>query len=194
MRILGIDPGKTIGLAVYDTHEQTVTEASQARTVQEVAEYVRQALGANRVDAFAIERPRIYSHAGNELADTIEQFGALWRVCGGTAPLPAETRAVQAGVYRVEVQGWDFSRPLYGVERRAVVRELYRVLGEDVRGDAGVWAALVELHGGRGTADRRATRSEPAGVLGLLHGLPHGRAAFATAWAAGQIEDGQSNG
>ena len=194
MKILGIDPGKTIGLAVYDTREQAVTEASQARTVQEIAEYVRQALGAGRVDAFAIERPRIYSHAGNELADTIEQFGAVWRVCGGTAPMPAETQAVQAGVYRVEVSGWDFVRPLYAVERRAVVRELYRVLGEDVRGDAGVWAALVELHGGRGTADRRATRAEPAGVLGLLHGLPHARAAFACAWAAGQIEDGQSNG
>ena len=194
MKILGIDPGKTIGLAVYDTREQAVTEASQARTVQDIAEYVRQALGAGRVDAFAIERPRIYSHAGNELADTIEQFGAVWRVCGGSAPMPAETQAAQAGVYRVEVSGWDFVRPLYAVERRAVVRELYRVLGEDVRGDAGVWAALVELHGGRGTADRRATRAEPAGVLGLLHGLPHARAAFACAWAAGQIEDGQSNG
>jgi hypothetical protein len=193
LRVAGIDPGKTVGLCVYDSAAGKVTDAAQYRSVAETVEHCRRLLQSGMCDAFAIERPRIYSHGGNELADTIEQFGALWHAIGGRAPLPAETQQLQGGVYRVDVQGWDFVRPLYAIERRAVTRELSREMGEDVRGDAGVWSVLVELHGGRGVADRRAVKGSEPGVLGLLHGLPHARAALAVAWAAAQIETGQTD-
>lgn len=185
MRILGIDPGKTIGLCVYDTDLRKVLDATQVHTVDEAHREISRMAFVDQFRAYAIERPRIYSKGGSEIADTLEQFGALWVVCTRfAAAMPSEWLPRVPGAYRVTAG----PTPVWAVERRAVLGELSSQLGTQVKGDAGVWAALCDLHGGKGIADQRQTKKMPQGPLGALAGMPHSRAALAVAYVAGALE------
>lgn len=186
MRIVGIDPGKTVGLCLYDTEQWRAVAAGQCLSAAAVPKQIAVWSGLFGVDAIAIERPRLYSKGGNEIADTIEQFGALWSSWAGPeASLPCEVVAVSPGAYRI-AQG----RIAWALERRAVVGELSELLACAVKGDAGVWAALVELHGGKGVADNwKKSGSGGLGALGVLAGLPHAKAAAAVAFVAGRKEE-----
>lgn len=186
MRVLGIDPGKTIGLCVYDTVLRKVMDATQCHTVSEAHREITRMAFVDQFKMYAIERPRIYSKGGGEIADTLEQFGALWVVCTRfAAAMPSEWLPRVPGAYRVTAG----PTPVWALERRAVLGELSSQLGAQVKGDAGVWAALCDLHGGKGIADARQTKKAPAGPLGVLAGLPHARAALAVAYVAGCMEE-----
>lgn len=158
MITLGIDPGKAIGLCLYDGSR--VLEAVVC-TAADVDEHLHRLLPI--ADRVAIERVRAYGLAGKSIADGIEQTGWLIRRCGGAcAPLSADVGGVLSWGPR-----------LWTLERRAVLRELSRAVGSDVRKDAGVWAALTTLHGDGCTAKG-----------GSLHGVKaHARAALAVAWS-----------
>lgn len=185
MRVLGIDPGKTIGLCVYDTALRKVLDAVQVHTVAEAHREITRMAFVDQFKMYAIERPRIYSKGGGEIADTLEQFGALWVVCTRfAAAMPSEWLPRVPGAYRVTAG----PTPVWAVERRAVLGELSAQLGAQVKGDAGVWTALCDLHGGKGIAEQRQTKQHPAGPLGALSGLPHARAALAVAYVAGALE------
>jgi len=190
MLVIGIDPGQTIGLCVYASDSRQVLQAAQAHAVGDALAVFSAMRQQYSVYCVAIERPRIYSKGGSDIADTLEQFGALWASVGaGTFAMPAESGCAAPGAYRVQGQGLQSLLTRWAVERRAVVAQLTAELGGTVKGDAGVWAALVDLHGGKGVADVRATAKREAGPLGLLAGLPHARAALAVAYAAAKLED-----
>lgn len=185
MIVIGIDPGQTIGLCVYASDSRQVLQAAQAHSVNNALEIFDDMRIRFSVFHIAIERPRIYSKGGSDIADTLEQFGALWASVGADGvALPAELGCAAPGAYRIQ----HSLLTRWAVERRAVVAQLSAELGGTVKGDAGVWAALVDLHGGRGIADLRATAKREAGPLGLLAGLPHARAALAVAYVAAALE------
>ena len=186
MRIIGIDPGKTIGLAVYDTDAGRVLKAACVVSAQEALQWV--ALSdfiADEMPPIAIERPRIYQSAGNELCDTIEQTGWLVGMLGGE--YPPQPKA--PGIYLCPP---TFARDceVYLLERRAVVGALSAAMGQQVKGDAGVWQALKALHPDamrRPVGYRAATRTRPAVTPvegGPLYGVTsHAQQAVAVAWA-----------
>lgn len=188
MLLIGIDPGQTIGLCVYASHTRRILQAAQAHSVQDALAIFADMRFQHSVWSVAIERPRIYSKGGGDIADTLEQFGALWaRVGPADFAMPAESGCAAPGAYRFQGPSSLITR--WAIERRAVVAQLSAELGATVKGDAGVWAALVDLHGGKGVADLRATAKREAGPLGLLAGLPHARAALAVAYVAAKLED-----
>jgi len=194
MRVIGIDPGKTIGLCVYDTDARRVLKAACVVSAQEALRWV--ALSdflADEMPPIAIERPRIYQSAGNELCDTIEQTGWLVGMLGGSyLPQPKAP-----GVY-VCPPNMAHDCEVYLLERRAVVGALSAVMGQQVKGDAGVWRALKELHPDamrRPVGYKPATRKRPAVAPvegGPLYGVTsHAQQAVAVAWALGRHLEGK---
>lgn len=186
MLTIGIDPGATIGVCVYDTDARRVLKAACVVSAQEALEWVQAEYRADDsgMTPIAIERPRIYQSAGNELCDTIEQTGWLVGMLGGE--YPPQPKA--SGVY-VCPPTMARDCEVYLLERRAVVGALSAAMGQTVKGDAGVWQALKALHPDatrRPVAERPATRTKPAveGVrAGPLYGVTaHERAALAVAW------------
>lgn len=163
MIILGIDPGKAIGLCLYDSTARRVL-AAEVCTAAEVDDALHRLLP--QASVVAIERPRIYGLGGNDIADACEQFGWLLRRCGGK-------------VTRKDLGGGasTFGR-IAGLERRSVTSALSAALGQQVRGDSGVWQALKSLHG-----------ENCAKKGGALFGVSsHARQALAVAWSAAKIE------
>lgn len=208
MIILGIDPGKAIGLCLYDTDARrvVVAESAEAATVNDALHRLLPA-----ADATVIERPRVYGMGGNEMADTIEQCGWLIRRCGGM-PVAA-TLDGAGGAFLC------WGDRVYTCERRGALKALSDTIGSDVRKDAGVWAALLTLHGpdaerapqeaiaGRpylpriqsvtatktraavqGQREQTAIEAREAVPAGPLHGVrAHERAALAVAWSLGKV-------
>ena len=196
MRIIGIDPGKTIGLCVYDTDARRVLKAACVTSAQEALEWVQAEYRADDdgMTPVAIERPRIYASrlkdgrviggGGNDIADTIEQVGWLVGALGGEMPRPKSP-----GVY-VCPPNMAVDCEVYLLERRAVIGALSAEMGEQVRGDAGVWQALKALHPDamrRPVAYKPATRHKPAVTPvegGPLYGVTsHAQQAVAVAWS-----------
>jgi len=208
MRICGIDPGKVIGWCEYCTDTRTVIRHGEIdSTAADAGDQIRLILGAIRVP-LAIERPRAYGIAGNDIADACEQCGWILGVAGGTS------------VGRDMLHGaWDHSGDIYQLERRAVAHQLRQRFGVSVTGDSAIWKATLADHGGdaamagpkrgeqakwtRGKVGKPATRTKaavsavppellreatPDRPAGHLAGMGnHARAAFACAWALGQI-------
>ena len=161
MNTLGIDPGKALGLCLYDSTHARVLEAVVC-TAADVDGHLHRLLP--RADMTAIERVRAYGLAGKTIADGIEQTGWLIRRCGGDCAPGSDERGIAS---------WRVDGRLVSLERRAVLRALSDAVGSDVRKDAGVWAALVTLHG---------EGSDKKG--GCLHGVKaHARSALAVAWS-----------
>jgi len=195
MRVIGIDPGKTIGLCVYDTDARRVLKAACVTSAQTALEWVHAEYRADDegMTPVAIERPRIYQSAGNELCDTIEQTGWLVGMLGGSyLPQPKAP-----GVY-VCPPNMAHDCEVYLLERRAVVGALSAVMGQQVKGDAGVWRALKELHPDamrRPVGYKPATRKRPAVAPvegGPLYGVTsHAQQAVAVAWALGRHLEGK---
>lgn len=174
MKVIGIDPGKTIGLVLYDGKQALdACECKGDTAVLDARDVIDHWCSHERPEAIAIEWPRIYSKAGNDVADTCIQTGMLWWMIGART-LPVHGRAPQ----------WVSSRSvhLHSLTRSEIVKELSDKMGQQVKTDAGVWAALLDLHGGKGVADKKFTKSEPSGPLSELRGKPHARAALAAAW------------
>ena len=177
MLTIGIDPGATIGVCVYDAEDCRVLDCITTRSPREAVDW---ALGwwdggSSRSPYIGIERARIYAKGGAQVADTLEQVG--WMLGKLDAYLPPSDAAI------VDCDG------VYTVERRAVVSALSEAMGQQVKGDAGVWAALCALHPDatrRPVAERPATRTKPAVEAvraGPLYGVTaHERAALAVAW------------
>lgn len=174
MKVIGIDPGKTIGLCLYNG--LSVIEAHECKgetAILKARDVIDHWVLYDKPEAIAIEWPRIYSKAGNDVADTCIQTGMLWWLIGArTLPTPGHT-----------VQ-WISSRSvhLHPLTRSEIVKALSDKMGQQVKTDAGVWAALMDLHGGKGVADKKFTKAESGGPLGELRGKPHARAALAAAW------------
>ncbi len=165
MIVIGIDPGKTIGLCLYNG--ERVLAAEQCSTAEEAVFYAMSWLHLWPDAIVAVEWPRVYGIGGNDIADTCAQAGYIWARMGPGTPLPSEGTV-------------HWQRAL---TRGEVVSALSRRMGQQVRGDAGVWAALVELHGGKGVADCKPGKKGEGGPLGLLAGKPHAKAALSVAWA-----------
>jgi len=186
MIIIGIDPGATIGIAVYDTTEGRVLESGQYCDPLEVSKRVPHLWQKHRVKAIGIERARIYGAGGASVANTIEQVG--WLLASLSADVPTSGDAIQlCGRHGV-----------YTLERRAVAKALSVEMGQSVKGDACVWAALCRLHPDavrRPVAAKAATRTRPAVEAveaGPLYGVSsHARAALAVAWALGRHLEGK---
>ena len=132
MIILGIDPGKAIGFCLYDTAKRRAV-ISLVCPAEDIEGAVVRLLP--HADLVAIERPRIYQSGGNDIADACEQFGWLLHRCGGKV-----TRKDLGG-------GASAFGHVAALERRAVTGALSRAMGQQVQGDAGVWRALMQLHG-----------------------------------------------
>ena len=185
MVIIGIDPGATIGLCVYDTAAGRALYSGQYRDpVAAIDKASCMQRWDYKIDAIGIERARIYGAGGASVANTIEQVGwFLGRY--GVLP-PASSDAIQC-----------CGGTVYTLERRAVVKALSTEMGQSVQGDAGVWAALCRLHPDamrRPVAAKPATRTKPAVdavEAGPLYGVSsHARAALAVAWALGKHLEG----
>ena len=165
MITLGLDPGKTLGLCLYDSTLARVLEAVVC-TAEDVDEHLHRMLP--RADRIGIERVRAYGLAGKSIADGIEQTGWLIRRCGGDCAPGSDEKGVAT---------WRTDGRLVSLERRAVLRALSDAVGSDVRKDAGVWAALVTLHGEG--CDKKG---------GVLYGTKaHARSALAVAWAVARL-------
>lgn len=181
MKVIGIDPGKTIGMCLYDLDRKEVVDALEftgEQAVLGVMSMVHDWMLDGDVRAVAVEWPRIYSKAGNDVADTCIQTGMIcWML--GIRLLPFENGH------------WNYARNafMYSITRQQVVKALTETMGQIVRSDAGVWAAMLELHGGKGVADKRATKTVEGGPLALLSGKPHAKAALAVAWAVANTVD-----
>ena len=180
MKILGIDPGATIGLCVYDTETRRAVWADQCTALGAAMAGISYARLWKGAEVIGIERARIYGAGGASVANTIEQVG--WLLASLGASLPDSSAAiVRCGA------------DVHTLERRAVVSALTAAVGQSVKGDAGVWQALCTLHPGGGqrpVAGKPATRSKPAVdavEAGPLYGVSsHARAALAVAWTLGQ--------
>jgi len=177
MLTIGIDPGATIGVCVYDAADRCVLDRLTTKSPREAMDFARDWWdgGSTRSPRIAIERARIYAKGGAQVADTLEQVG--WMVAMMDGDLPVGKAAIEC------------CDTCWTVERRAVVSALSEAMGQQVKGDAGVWAALCALHPDatrRPVAERPATRTKPAvdGVrAGPLYGVTaHERAALAVAW------------
>ena len=78
MRVIGIDPGKTIGVCLYDGNKVIdAVEGKGSTALLTVRDFVSDWVNTDKAEAIAIEWPRIYSKAGNEVADTCIQTGML---------------------------------------------------------------------------------------------------------------------
>ena len=177
MLTIGIDPGATIGVCVYDAEDRRVLDCITTRSPREAVDWARGWMGGacSRSPYIGIERARIYAKGGAQVADTLEQVG--WMIAMLDGDLPAGKAAIEC------------CDTCWTVERRAVVSALSEAMGQQVKGDAGVWSALCALHPDatrRPVAERPATRTKPAveGVkAGPLYGVTaHERAALAVAW------------
>lgn len=163
MIVLGIDPGKTIGLCLYDTVSASVL-AAECCAETDLDDAIHRLLP--RADTVSVERPRMYGVGGNDIADACEQAGWIVRRCGGLLP----RKPLHSGAHTFG--------DVCALERRAVTSALSIATGQQVKGDAGVWAALVALHGGD-DCKRKG---------GALHGVAsHARQALAVAWAASAL-------
>jgi hypothetical protein len=178
MITIGIDPGATIGVCVYDADASCVLDTLTTRSPREAVDFARDWWdgGSSRAPRIAIERARIYAKGGAHVADTLEQVG--WMIAMLDGDLPEGKQAIEC------------CDTCWTVERRAVVSALSEAMGQQVKGDAGVWAALCALHPDalrKPVAAKDATRTKPAveGVqAGPLYGVTgHQRAALAVAWA-----------
>lgn len=159
MRILGIDPGGKTGWAVYDTRARAVVQAGICEGADLPWGEIVQC------DRAVIERPEAYGAARPQVVDCAWVAGRLY----------------EAAHAHCETVGH-----LY---RREVVKLIGLALGVPVRGDAEVWRALCELHGGDGAdvRGRPATKKTPAREQGPLGGcIAHAKAAVAVAYAAAQ--------
>ena len=168
MKILGIDPGNTIGACLYDTEAKRVLFAGQYATPSEVLEVVHGTREwGGTIDKIAIERPRVYQMGGKDMANTIEQCG--WLIAKLDSYLPARG------------PDWvsDCGNNVWAVERKAVIQALTEAVGQTVKGDPGVWAAMCRLHP---DADRRPV----AGVPGRPAEPPRLRAGSKTKWTQGK--------
>jgi hypothetical protein len=180
VKILGIDPGATIGLAVYDTETRRAVWADQYTALGAAMAGISYARLWKGAEVIGIERARIYGAGGASVANTIEQVG--WLLASLGASLPDSSAAI------VRCGG-----DVHTLERRAVVSALTAAVGQSVKGDAGVWQALCTLHPGaaqRPVAGKPATRTKPAVdavEAGPLYGVSsHARAALAVAWTLGK--------
>ena len=185
MIIIGIDPGATIGIAVYDTTAGRVLYSGQYCDSVEASDHAMHLTAVHKAHAIGIERARIYGAGGAHVANTIEQVG--WLLGRFQASLPAGSEAIQQ---------CDWLR--WTVERRAVIKALSAEMGESVKGDAGVWQALCRVHPDavrRPVVGKPATRTKPAVEAveaGPLYGVSsHARAALAVAWALGRHLEGR---
>ena len=181
MIIIGIDPGATIGIAVYDTTAGRVLFSVEHRNPDLTVSAVSALRECHIVRAIGIERARIYGAGGASVANTIEQVG--WLLASLGAHLPTSGEAIQECGARL----------VYTLERRAVVKALSVEMGQAVQGDAGVWAALCRAHPDavrRPVVGKPATRTKPAVEAveaGPLYGVSsHARSALAVAWALGR--------
>lgn len=160
MIILGIDPGATTGWCMYDSDARRVLASGQ------VQEAMMRWQDVPWCDVVAVERPKGY---------------------GATRPQVVDCAWVGGQLYAESTAHCGASMAL---TRPEVVKALSLAIGATIRGDAAVWQALVELHGGAGVADRRAkkaTKTTPAIDGGPLAGCSgHARAALAVAWCAAQ--------
>jgi hypothetical protein len=180
VKILGIDPGATIGLCVYDTETRRAVWADQYTALGAAMAGISYARLWKGAEVIGIERARIYGAGGASVANTIEQVG--WLLASLGASLPDNSAAI------VRCGG-----DVHTLERRAVVSALSAAVGQSVKGDAGVWQALCTLHPGgsqRPVAGKPATRQKPAVdavEAGPLYGVSsHARAALAVAWTLGK--------
>ena len=180
MIVIGIDPGATIGVCVYDTTAGCVMYSAQYRDLLQVTHYVGAVRQTHVVRAIGIERARIYGAGGASVANTIEQVGWLLASLGASLPDTGDAIAYCGA-------------SVHTLERRAVVKALSTEMGESVKGDAGVWQALCRLHPDamrRPVVGKPATRTKPAVEAveaGPLFGVSsHARAALAVAWALGK--------
>ena len=180
MIVIGIDPGVTIGLCVYDTETRRAVWSGQFTDLHDAMSQVSYLDTSMNCDAIGIERARIYGAGGASVANTIEQVG--WLLASLGASLPDSSAAI------VHCGG-----DVHTLERRAVVSALSAAVGQSVKGDAGVWQALCTLHPGaaqRPVAAKPATRQKPAVdavEAGPLYGVSsHARAALAVAWTLGK--------
>lgn len=178
--IIGIDPGATIGLCVYDTTAKRATFAVHHHDPRLTLAAISACRDMHPDAAIGIERARIYSKGGAHVADTIEQVG--WLLGKLSASLPKGGDAI-----------CDCWGRVYTLERRAVVKALSVEMGQSVQGDAGAWQALCRLHPDavrRPVAAKPATRTKPAVEAveaGPLYGVSsHARAALAVAWTLGK--------
>ena len=166
MIIIGIDPGATIGICVYDTTAGRALFSAEHSDVKQAAPEVFRLLHECKAEAIGIERARIYGIGGNEVANTIEQVG--WLLALFAARLPGSADAIV-----------DCGDNVWTVERRAVVKALTADVGQTVLKDGGVWGALKALHP---DADRRPV----AGIPGRPEELPRLRAGSKKLWTKGK--------
>ena len=162
MIVVGIDPGKTIGLCSYDSDAKRVVRCLSTQDPVEALYWVEE---FNVADPIGIERARIYRMGGGDVANTIEQVG--WFLASLQADLPQGNEAI------IDCDG------AYTVERRAVVAALGDVVGKTVLKDGGVWAALCDLH-------PDAMRAPVAGRPGKPAEPPRLRSGSKTQWTKGK--------
>lgn len=194
MKYLGIDPGATVGFCIYENGK--VLSFGEIAAEDNDASDRLVALIEGHEGPIAIERTRVFSGrgadgvikhaAGNDVADSCEQTGWLCAVANG-----------RTGARKDLLHGaWHCGGRCYLLERRAVIWQIHRHFGQQIKGDAAVWQAMLLEHGGKDAMQgpkqgKRATRKSaaiPDRPAGHLHGMGnHARAAFATAWALQQF-------
>ena len=153
MKILGIDPGATTGWCLYDTETRAVVETGTFDG------FHLPAIPGIQVDVVAIERPKGQGPTRPAMVD-----------CGYVAGRLVERLSSLFGLPVVELYRYEIRKRLAELTHGAV----------PVRNDAGVWAALVLLHG-EGSDVKATTKREP-GAIGFCTG--HARAALAVAVVA----------
>jgi hypothetical protein len=148
--VLGIDPGATTGWCAYDATARR-TLASGQFPGHEVSAAATLAIGD--ADCVVIERPKGYGPTRPPVVDCAWVAGRLFE--------------------RVQRNNIDTTHELTRIDVKNALRDATH--GEvSVKTDAGVWAALLLLHGG----DDAAKKGGP------LHGVKsHERAALAVAVA-----------
>lgn len=159
MIVLGIDPGETTGWCVYDTEARRVVASGN---VQQAQLRWRE---LPYFDVVVIERPEGQGATRPQVVDCAWWAGQMY---GMAVAL--------------------FYSPIEALPRRAVVKALSTAVGTSLKGDAQVWWALCELHGGTEAArkGKAATKRAPEVTAGPLAGCQsHARAALAVAYAWG---------
>ena len=162
MIVIGIDPGKTIGLCAYDSEAKRVDRSWSTTSIYDAIQWVEEYPAGTQI---GIERARIYGMGGGEVANTIEQVG--WFLASLQADLPQGNDAI------IDCDG------VYTVERRAVVAALGQIVGQTVLKDTGVWSALCDLH-------PDAMRAPVAGRPGKPAEPPRLRSGSKTQWTKGK--------
>lgn len=159
MRILGVDPGQSIGLCLYDADQRRVLEAS---TVKQVADVVYDLWTC---DVIVVERLVPHGASYPQVVTASFIAGRL-----------LERAAAHMGVlHAVELTRHEVRRELQDATHGSV----------RVKDDPSVWAALVLLHGGQEAARKPRKRKgvivDDGGAIGLP--VAHERAALAVAVA-----------